>query len=98
MVNIFTNLLPVTGTLALQIAATTVNKAIESYSAELKKHVNGKICPLHPRKNQDISVYVERNSYVAMEITSCCCDKFSDSIQFVPKEPLLYKNLSGFSL
>ena len=91
MVNVILETIPITGmSLAGQFAATKLNDSLERCVIELRTHVMGKKCALHPRLNQEMTIYSDSRSFVHIDVTSCCCDNFRDKLQFVPKDPLKY--------
>ena len=91
MVNVTLETVSMLGTsIADQIAATKLNDSMQRCVSELRTNLNGKKCNLHPYQNQEMAIYSDRNSYVHIDVISCCCDKFRELLQFVPKEPGKY--------
>ncbi|MEP7265053.1 MAG: hypothetical protein ABI772_11175 [Bacteroidota bacterium] len=85
MVQIRLNTIPLDGKLSDQISATVLNQAGEAYALELKGLMVGKSCNLHPRRNQEIIITVDRVRKMIVEKANFCCDRFEDSIKFQPR-------------
>jgi hypothetical protein len=80
MIKIILNSLPLDGSLASQLSNTKLNDAAESYVKSLQSFTKGKVCSLHPRMNQEITVSAELTRKFTVVKNQFCCDRFSDSI------------------